>query len=330
MLHPASLAPGLRRVILVVAISGLAGVLLAGIALPVTAGIGLTAREGAESFTERPGDYPAYDAAQRSVILDADGDPLATIYEQNRINVALDEIDPLMQEAMVAIEDSRFYQRGPIDFQGTLRAAMLNLQAGSTQAGGSTLTQQYVKLLRIDQATTDEQIAEVTASEGVTGYSRKLEELRMAVNVEKDLSKDEILRNYLNLAYFGQRAYGVQAAAQRYYSVSASELQSDQAAMLAGLVQAPAAYNPIENPHAALERRNVVLSRMLELGMLSQHQYDGAVERPLRLNPSEQPNGCVDSEAGFFCDYVVHEIQQMEALGDSPDERWQTLRTGGL
>ncbi len=329
-IRPSAVVATVRRVLLVAGVAGLCGVLLAGLALPVVAGLGLTARESANTFAEIPADLEPGPMAQTSYLYDADGAQLASFFQENRVEVPLDAIAPIMQEAILAIEDDRFYERGPIDLQGTLRAFLRNVEAGSTQGGGSTLTQQYVKQVRVSQATSSEEVAEVLASTGTEGYRRKLEELRMAVQVEQELSKDEILERYLNIAYFGSGAYGVEAAARTYFSTTAAELTLTQAALLAGVVQRPDAYDPTNDPEAALGRRNVVLNRMAATGRATEAEAAEARQTDLGLNPTPTPNGCVSSYAGYFCDYVVHELLTMPELGETPEERESLLRRGGL
>src|SRR5690606_38143563 len=193
LLSPEAILAALRRIVLIVAVSALAGVLMAGLVLPMTAGLGLSARSGAEAFSEMDDDIFVHELAERSRMTDADGRTLATFYEENRIYVPLDKIAPVMQDAMVAIEDHRFYEHGPIDIPGTTRAFITNMEAGETVSGGSSLTQQYVKLLLLDQAETAEERAAVLADSGMEGYMRKLRELRMALNVEQDMTKEQIL-----------------------------------------------------------------------------------------------------------------------------------------
>src|SRR5690606_33508345 len=208
---------------------------------------------------------------------------------------------PVMIDATLAIEDHRFYQHGPIDLQGTTRALINNVEAGETTGGGSTLTQQYVKLVLLNEAETAQERAEVLVDSGPEGYMRKLRELRMAMNIEKELTKDEILERYLNNANFGgpsgRSNYGVQAAARYYFSTSADELTLTQAATLAGLVQRPTAYQPTENPEAAIGRRNTVLTRMAEVGMISEDEAAEARKEELGLDITETPSGCVSSWA---------------------------------
>ncbi|PSL05355.1 membrane peptidoglycan carboxypeptidase [Haloactinopolyspora alba] len=329
-IRPGAVVSSVRRVFLVVGVSALSGVLMAGLILPVVAGLGLTARESADAFADMPSELDAGPMAQRSVIVDDSGDRLATFYEENRVYVGLDKIAPVMQDAILAIEDDRFYERGPIDFQGTIRALMQNLEAGETTGGGSTLTQQYVKLVRLSKADTEEERQDVTDSTGVDGYRRKLEELRMAVGVEKELSKDKILERYLNIAYFGSGAHGIEAAARTYFSTSAAKLSIPQAAMLAGLVQRPYAYDPTRDPEAAQARRNTVLNRMADTGRITEKQAASARKQGLGLDVRPSSDGCTNAWAGYFCDYVAHEIRTMEELGGTPEQRQMMLERGGL
>jgi membrane peptidoglycan carboxypeptidase len=334
LLSPGAIVAVIRRMFLLVGVSALAGVLVAGLALPFAGAFGLGARTGATAFTHMSDEVEFHTLAQRSRMTDADGRTLATFYEENRIYVALDKIAEVMQQAMLAIEDTRFYDHGPIDLQGTTRAFISNLEAGETVGGGSTLTQQYVKLVLLDQAETDEQRASVLADSGPKGYMRKLRELRMAVNVEKELTKDEILERYLNIANFGgpsgRANYGVEAAARYYFSTTAAELTLTQAATLAGLVQRPSGYEPTRNPEAAIGRRNTVITRMADVGMITRAEAAEARQSDLGLEITDTRSGCVSSRSPWFCDYAVAEIRQMEELGDTPEERIDRLMRDGL
>jgi membrane peptidoglycan carboxypeptidase len=323
-----------RRLVAVIGVSALAGVLLAGLALPLAGSVGLGAREGADAFTDLPSDLDIPPLAERSRMTDSSGRTLAVFYDENRTPVELDEVARVMQDAVLAIEDHRFYQRGPIDFQGTTRALIENIEAGETAAGGSTLTQQYVKMVLLDQAEGAEERAQVLADSGPEGYLRKLRELRMALAVEEQMTKDEILEGYLNIANFGGPAgrsnYGVEAAARYYFSTSAEDLTLTEAATLAGIVQRPSAYEPTSNPETAIGRRNTVITRMEELGMISPDEAAEARQANLGLDLNERRSGCVSSWAPWVCDYAVNEIMRMPELGDSPEERLQALRRGGL
>ena len=234
-----------------------------------------------------------------------------------------------MQQALIDIEDSRFYKHHGVDYKGILRAAVHNQQAGDVQQGGSTLTQQYVKNVLIESAKTE---AERKAATQDT-LSRKLKEARLALALEKRESKQWILIHYLNIAYFGDGAYGIGAAAQHYFGVPVNRINVVQAAMLAGLVRNPTAYDPLQNPKDALTRRNTVLARMHQLGHLSTKVYKYALTFPLLLHPdntTKTADSCQDSYAPFYCRYVVDQLLNDPKFGVTADDRQRTLFSGGL
>lgn len=304
----------------------LTGVIVAAIALPAIGGAGVSARNAAQDFENLPSDLKTPPLPQRSVIYAADGKTkLATFYYQNRVSVPLKKIAPVMQRAIVAIEDSRFFQHGGLDFKGTMRA-LVNDTSGGGRQGGSTLTQQYVKNVLVTSATTKKERREAQAPT----VGRKLQELRYAMNVEKRYSKNEILNRYLNIAYFGDGAYGVEAAARHYFDTSAKHLTLKQAATLAGIVRNPYAYAPTLNPKGAKQRRNTVLARMRQLKEISPAQATKLQKQSLGLDPTKVKNGCQASSAPFFCDWVIKEIQQNKAFGETPKERTRLLLSGGL
>ncbi len=307
-------------------VSVVLGVIVAGLAIPFAGVASLGAKTVAQSIDELPEELEARPLAQRSTLLDADGNVLATLYDENRVTVALDQISPRMIEAIVAIEDYRFFQHGALDLKGTVRALVTNQASNSVVQGGSTLTQQMVKLTLITQAETDEERKAATDET----YARKLRELRYAIAIEEKYSKEWILERYLNIAYFGDGAYGVQAAARHFFNKNAKQLNLREAAMLAGLVQSPSAYDPTRNPERARERRNVVLDRMAQLNVIEREQADKAKSRRLGLDVQQTRNGCVNSRAPFFCDYVVRYLMEDPALGETRAERKELLYTGGL
>ncbi|GAB3494396.1 penicillin-binding protein [Nocardiopsis coralliicola] len=316
----------LQRIGQLVGVGVIAGVLVAALALPALGGLGITARNVATGFMNMPSDLETPPPPQRSVIYDNEGGVIAEIYDQNRELVGLDNMSPVMQDAMIAIEDSRFYEHGGIDISGTFRAALRTL-SGSTQ-GGSSLTQQYVKNVLVESAST--QAEQEEAQE--TSLARKLRELRYAITIEKRMTKDEILEGYLNIAYFGDGAYGVESAAQHFFGVPASELDLAQSATLAGTVRYPYLYNPRLNSEDAQDRRNVVLNRMVQVGAVSKEEAKEAKEVDLeeQLDITNPSNGCVPSDQPFFCDYVVQEIEKGDRFGENETERARWLRTAGL
>ncbi|WP_041775563.1 transglycosylase domain-containing protein [Blastococcus saxobsidens] len=279
-----------------------AGALVAGLLLPWVGGPGLVARNSVSLLDALPVELTDETPAGPSRLLAADGTLITNFYEHNRTPVTSDQIADVMKQALVDIEDSRFYDHNGLDVQGTMRALMTNLAAGSVREGGSTLTQQLVKQTLLQTAKTPE--AREAANAETVG--RKLREARLALALEDTYSKDEILTRYLNIVYFGQGAYGIQAAAQRYFSVNATDLTVPQAAMLAGLVQNPGTDDPISNPENAVERRNQVLQRMHDLGHISAQELTDYTAQPVQVTPGlAPPNGCIDASiGGFFCAYA--------------------------
>lgn len=280
-----------------------AGVLVAFIALPAVGSAGLTARDAANNFEDMDGHLETTPPSEKTMVYDADGKPIATFFDKYRESVRLGQVAPIMRKAIIDIEDSRFYEHGALDLKGTIRALASNVESEQTQ-GGSTLTQQYVKNLLVDAARTPEEYREATAPT----VGRKLRELRYALDIEQRMTKDQILEGYLNIAYFGAGAYGVQAAAKRYFSVPASKLNLGQAALLAGITQNPTAYDPIRNPKDARKRRDVVLYRMAQLGHISKAQADAEAAKPIELNRTDPVGGCQSSKTPYFCEYVKYDM----------------------
>ena len=249
----------------IVVVSVVLGVLSAGLVIPIVGAIGYGASATARSMQNLPAELKATPLAQRTRVLDRNDQLIATFYDENRVNVPLRRVSPIMKRAIIAIEDYRFYEHGALDVKGTLRAFVNNQTSpsGGTQ-GGSSITQQMAKMTQLAQARTEEEREAATANT----YQRKIQELRHAIAFEQNYSKDWILERYLNLAYFGDGAYGVQAAARHYFSVNASQLNTIQSATLAGLVKNPVGFDPTRFKDRAIARRNVVLNRMAELDVI--------------------------------------------------------------
>ncbi|OLT26750.1 peptidase [Nocardiopsis sp. CNR-923] len=305
-------------------VSVLAGVLAAALVLPWVGAVGVLGRDTAALFMAMPADLKVPHLSERVVLTDVEGRPFGEIAEREREVVSLDEVSPWVPAALLAVEDDRFHEHHGFDPRGVLRAAVLTV-LGDTQ-GGSTLTQQYVKNLLIESADTEEEAAR--ASE--RSLARKLVELRYAVGLERRLSKDEILEGYLNLAYFGAGAHGIEIAARRYFSAPAADLDPGQAATLVGLVRAPSYYDPLTNPEAARERRDLVLERMVAVGRISRAEADGYLDRGLGLAPTPRGGSCYHSEYPFFCDYVTRWLLRADVLGDTEEERLAAMRQGGI
>ena len=294
---------------MLIVFTALTGVLAGMMFMPVVGLAGIVTRNAAKAFDNMPvaglGVVPS-----RSEILDSSGHLIAYYYPGYpnpiyRVPVSYQQISPVMRNSIVAIEDSRFWQHGAIDPRGTLRALVSTL-SGSRVQGGSTLAQQYVKNACIVTATSAAQQAACDAF----SITRKLRELRIAANVEHQMTRKQLLAAYLNVAYFDNQIRGIQVAAQFYFSTTAAKLTLPQAALLAGLVENPAAYDPLVFPKAALARRNVVLARMAQLGYISQATAVKTGNEPLGLHVSPVPlqTGCTSPSAAksaFFCDYVL-------------------------
>jgi membrane peptidoglycan carboxypeptidase len=303
------------------------GALVAGVALPAVGGIGSVMRNAANKFNTLS-TPELHQLPVRSELLDRSGKVLAYYYPRgiDRVPVSYSQISPEMRTAIVAIEDSRFYQHGAIDFRGTIRALINDLEHKPIQ-GGSTLAQQYVKNVEILSAPNPQQ-AFASATQETIG--RKIRELRMAVRAEHTMSKDDILAGYLNVAFFGNEAYGVEVAAERYFSTTAGKLTLPQAALLAGVVEDPTKYDPVLHPANALARRNVVLARMYQLHDISYATERAALKAPLGLNQSIPQSGCTSKSAryaAYLCDYVVAVIKHDSAY----KKVWARLNgSGGL
>ncbi|SPL88167.1 Multimodular transpeptidase-transglycosylase [[Actinomadura] parvosata subsp. kistnae] len=306
-----------------------AGVIVAAMALPVVGGPGALFVSASESLDIRPEELAEPPLAERTTVLDAKGNEIAWFYEQYRESVTLDRVADVMKTAILSIEDSRFYEHGAIDIEGTARALAKNLASGGIAQGGSSITQQYVKQVLLNSASTDqEKNAALEAS-----YARKLKELRYALAVEEKYTKDQILEKYLNIAYFGAGANGVEAAARRFFGVSASELTLAQAATLAGAVQQPFATDPSqgkERRENLLARRNVVLDRMEELKKITPEQAAAAKAEKLGFKGTPIPGGCEESKYPYFCLYVRSEVLSNPAFGATAQARSQLLNRGGL
>jgi membrane peptidoglycan carboxypeptidase len=293
-----------------------AALLLAATALPFVGITGIAVRDAANTFdTLQVGKLGA--APSSSVLYDTEGKPIAYFYpfDVYRVPVGYNQIAPVMRNAIVAIEDDTFFSQGALDPRGTLRA-LVSTGSGSQLQGASTLAQQYVKNVKVLQggltAAGNPTVAAQQAA--APNLQRKIQQLRLAVVVEHELTPDQLLTSYLNVAYFDNHAYGIQVAAETYFSKSASELTLPEAAMLAGIVQSPSAYDPLRYQAAALHRRSQVLTRMWQLHYVPKSVALAAESSPLGLKPSNKPQniGCESpsvANSAFFCDYVEHVLK---------------------
>lgn len=280
-------------------------------------------------------DFDVTSLPQKSTMYARDGSTvIATFYNQNRIVVPLKKISKTMQQAVVAREDRRFWTHAGVDVQGVMRAFVQTYLVKGSQQGGSSLTQQYVKNVLLIQAIEDDDlIAQYHATEDT--IARKIREMLISVQMEKKYSKAEILQGYLNIAQFGNNLYGVETAAQRYFSVSAADLNVVQSATIAAITKNPSLYDPLveENQKESENQRNIVLKLMLQEGYITQKQYTEAVNTPLKdtLKAQDVNVGCQDTgDYAYFCDFVVHRIQNSEEFGKTRAERNKLLQEGGL
>lgn len=254
--------------------------------------------------------------AEPSMIFDANGTPITTLQEENRSVVPLDQIPRQLQDAVIAIEDDQFWTHNGINPRSIARAAKSNAASGGVTQGGSTITQQYVK----NALLTNEQT-----------IGRKIEEASLAMALERSYSKELILELYLNTIYMGAGAYGVDAASRAYFGVPVSDVSLPQAALLAGIIQSPSRHDPRRHPDDALKRRNLVLTEMLDQGLITRSQHDEAVAVPIEVLkdqavPEQQPY-----PAAHFVDEVKNWLlNKSDALGKTRPERREKLLRGGL
>ncbi|MBA3780681.1 MAG: transglycosylase domain-containing protein [Nocardioides sp.] len=309
------------------AVAAVMGVLVAGLVIPFAGVVGVASRDVAKSMDNLPAELEATPLAQKTSILDSSGNLIASLYDENRVNVSLDQVSRKMVQSIVSIEDYRFYSHGALDIRGTIRALVTNQASDGVVQGGSSITQQMVKMTLIDQAGRNKEAA-AAAQEDT--YARKVRELRYAIAFEKNYSKDWILERYLNIAYFGDGAYGIQAAARHYFGKNAKNLKLDESALLAGVVKNPTLYDPTNYPEKAITRRNVVLDRMAQLNVITADKAEKTKAKGPGLDITRSPNGCVQSQAPFFCDYVVNYLEQDESLGKTVAARKRLLKSGGL
>ncbi|HZC70324.1 MAG TPA: penicillin-binding protein [Jatrophihabitans sp.] len=306
------------------------GVLAAGVLLPYVGGLGFVAGKAAGNFLETSCHYHDSPPPQPTTIYARDGRTvIARLFTQDRVPIPLSEVPKSLQEALIATEDRNFYEHHGVDFNALVRSA-ISTGSGDTQ-GGSTLTMQYVKQVRYYQAGDDKQKQEAAVA---VNLHRKMEDAKCALYIEGTLhkSKDQILQDYLNIAFFGEHSYGIQTAAETYFNKPARALSLAESALLVGLLRAPSAYDPFVNPAAAKERRNEVLQNLVDVGKLSQAAADKVEATPVALATQAPPlvrQGCANANstvpnAAFFCEYVVSWLEDDAKIPQSE------LETGGL
>jgi membrane peptidoglycan carboxypeptidase len=292
---------------------------------------GLAAKAGAETFDRLPSELTVKRSPQMTYVYASDGKtPLATMYDENRRDVPLKDVSPIMQEAIIAAEDHTFRTHNGVDAKGIARAFVANNSAGSTTQGASTLTMQLVRMLIAYSATHPQDV--VAATEDTN--ARKLREMKYALQLDKEMTKDEILERYLNIAPFGRGAYGIFAASQVYFSKHPRDLKIEEAALLAGMVKAPSAFDPTTpgGKPLALDRRNYVIDNMVETKAITLEQAAAAKKVPLNVKNKRTPNGCVATSKnhwGFFCDFFYRWWLEQETFGATTYDRERRLKSGG-
>ncbi|WP_170927110.1 transglycosylase domain-containing protein [Agreia sp. VKM Ac-1783] len=324
--------------------SAIAGVLVTAMVAPALAVTGIATNNSIGMFENLP-EYIKPDVlSQRSEIYakGADGNPvlLAAAFDQNRLEVGWDQISPFVKDAVVSVEDPRFYSHGGVDIISSARAAAQNA-IGGDGPGASTISMQYVRniLIQKTQEITDEAKRDKAFEDATkTSVDRKLKEMKLAIGLEKEYSKDQILLGYLNISNFGGTVYGIEAAAQYYYGVSAANVSVAQAASLVAMVNEPNGLriDQPDQPEKITEnqaRRDVnILPAMLREHKITQAQFDEAVATPVTPNIMQPSTGCQTANAtgsAFFCDYVSYVIKNDPTFGDTEEARWEKFKTGG-
>jgi len=308
----------------------LAGLVVAAASFPAAAMSGLAAKAGAEGFAELPSEVKQQTSPQISRIYTADGKTqLAVMYDEYRSDVPLKDISPYMQKAIVAAEDHKFYEHNGVDFKGLARA-FVNNQNGGDQQGASTLTMQVVRMSLAYSATSP---AEVVAATAKTP-ERKVSEMKYALSLEKQLSKAQILERYLNVAPFGNEAYGVYAASQVYFGKKPKDLDIAQSALLAGMVKGTTLFDPTtrDGYPRAVERRDYVINDMLSLGYITDDLAKKAKAEKVPHSTKPVGNGCTavsQQDWGFFCDYFQRWWLAQPAFGANTYDRERRLKSGG-
>lgn len=338
-------------------LSALAGVLVTAAVTPALAVTGMAANNSITMFENLPGYLEIDDLAQKSTIyaIKADGKPsaMASFFDDNREEVAFDYISQYLKDAAIAGEDPRYYEHGGIDIKGTLSAIANEFIPGGATRGGSSITQQYVKNVLINngmnEATTEEERAAAYEEATATTPERKLKEMRYAISIDKKYSKDQILAGYLNIAAFGGQVYGVQSAAQYYFGTNAKDLTLPQAASLIAIVNWPEKFRldyPDSETNGAKtvvdgesvpyadnkSRRDYILKEMLDEKKITQEEYDAAVATPVQPKIVQPSTGCQASKTyAYFCDYVTWEIKnKLDNPETEENEGAKMLERGGL
>lgn len=319
------------------AVAAIAGTLIACLITPAVAIAGSATKQQITTFQSLPGslDITPLDQKTRIYAKSKGKDVLlASFFNQNRDIITWDDVPATVKNATLAAEDVRFYQHGPIDPSGIARALVSNLMHKDIQ-GASTISQQYVKNVCVQQAEaiTDKKKSDVAYEACIDkSYNRKIREMRLAIGLEKKYDKNEILLGYLNIAGFGGRTYGIQAASYYYYDKPAKDLDIGQAATLISIVNNPEVFRLDEKANlvGAEGRRNYVLGVERSHGMITAAEYQTYSTSKIATKITPPSTGCdTAGAAGFFCDYVVKTIQTSKQFGATPTIRDANLKTKG-
>ncbi|UJP10385.1 transglycosylase domain-containing protein [Microbacterium sp. KUDC0406] len=348
-----------------VGLSAVAGLLVTATVTPAIAMAGFTGSQALTLFDELPSYLKPSEPMSPTTIYgnDANGKPfkLATFYEQNRTPVTFNQLSPTLVDALLSSEDKNFYSHGGVNLLATVKAVVENVR-GTSSRGASTITQQFVKNVLIQQCEQDvppddehyddkmqQCYLDAATAKGSAGIERKLQEMRYAIQVEKDYSKNDILLGYLNVSNFGGTTYGIEAAANRYFSTTAAKVNLAQAATLAGMVQEPnllridkpegtwtdkdgKAHNTKDDGYETTKkRRDYVLGQMYLNGQITKAQYDEAKATPVTPKISTTTQGCASArDNAYFCQYALSVIKKDKAFGATASERAANLKRGGM
>jgi membrane peptidoglycan carboxypeptidase len=320
---------GSRSLIVLTWLCVVAGVLVAGVAAPVVVGMGALTNQVSEPVGALPGQMANVPPPQVTTVTDAEGHPIATLYDQYRLPASWQQISTTMKAATVSIEDRTFFTEPGVDPRSIMRAALHNAGGGGRQ-GGSTITQQFVKNYLINVE--DRHNPRAQEEDQETTMARKLREAKLAANVSARQSKEDILTGYLNEVSFGNQVYGVQAAAKYYFNTTADRLNIEQAALLAGSVDNPNYFNPYRFPKNARHRRDTVIDAMAATRSITPAQAASAKAQPLEVvqPPQRLPSDscyAAAGESGFFCNYAVSYLEQHGLSHDQIFSGGYTIRT---
>lgn len=313
----------------------LAGVLVAGMLLPVTVGGGTTVNEASAAMASMSNSLAKREMPEMSTVTDKDGQPIAYLYNQGsyRVETPANQIPNTMKSAVTAVEDKRFWDHGGVDVEGTMRALAKNVTSGGATQGASTITQQYVKNYLSHVAAHNKMEAQKAKE---TTVPRKLREAKLATELDRTMSKDEILAGYLNVVPFGNQTFGIGAAAHTYFNKTPQQLTVSESALLAAIVNQPGNLNPNTHPKQALDRRNLVIDLMSDPRnniRITKKDAEEAKKQPLGVQDplNRPPNGCVGvgdtATDGFFCSYVKDYLAKSGLDASKLNTGGYTIRT---